>query len=257
MSLLIDTDPGLGLPACDVDDALAIHALVSAGWPVAGLTVCFGNTTQERTLAVATELGERWRIQVFAGATHAGDVDTPAARALTTHPGDVLAIAPMTNVAAALSSGARFQRLILLGGTDRAWPNLRPLHTTEVNFALDEPAATLALSTATALFPMEVCRKVWFGADELGALPAWLADRCRAWLRLAPLMTGRRAFHPWDLLPAMWLVEPTLFRTERRGVRLASRPGRRGYVAYGDGDVEVAVDVDTGAFIRRWRSLVR
>jgi hypothetical protein len=69
-------------------------------------------------------------------------------------------------------------------------------------------------------------------------------------------MTGRRGFHPWDVLPALWLVDRAPFRTERRGVRLATRPGWRGRIRYEIGEIEVVTEVDADAFVRRWRSLV-
>ncbi|MFZ5481611.1 MAG: nucleoside hydrolase [Myxococcota bacterium] len=253
--ILVDTDPAAGLPLCDVDDVIALHFLHAAGVPFE-ITTCYGNTDGVRTRRVAHELGERWGVTVHDGATHRDDVDTPAVEALAAHRGTVLALAPLTNIRAALDRGARWERLVVLGGTARRRPNVRYVHTTELNFALDEPAAARALMATTTLFPMEPCRKVLFGEAERRRLPGWLAERVRGWLRIAPLSTGRRAFHPWDLLPAVWLHAPHVFRSERRSVRLVSAPLRRGQIRYGPGDVEVVTDVDAEAFIRTWASVV-
>ncbi len=255
LNLLVDCDPAAGVPMCDVDDVLALHLLVQAGVRPT-ITTCYGNTSGKRTFAVAKELGERWGLPVHRGADRPGDTATAAVDALVAHTGTVMAIAPMTNIAAALARGARWERLVLLGGTARTSLNLRYVHMTELNFALDEPAAARALEACTTLFPMEVCRQVRFGAAEVATLPPWLQARVRGWLRLAPLMTGKAGFHPWDVLPALWLLEPALFTTERLGVRLAGLPGRRGSLRYQPGAMEVVMGVDAAAMIRSWSAAV-
>jgi len=255
-SILIDTDPALGLPFCDVDDAIAIHCLVESERSVAGLTTCFGNARGERTLAVAQDLGRRWGLPVFRGADHPKDTQTAAVDALVAHKGVVLAIAPMTNIAAALARGAQWEQLIVLGGTQRRLPNLRPLHTTELNFALDEAAARVAVKACDVLFPMEVCRQVLFRKEQVSWLPDWMARQCAGWLRASPLMTGRRGFHPWDLLPAMWLLAPELFTLRTQGVQVVDRWAYRGKIRTTPGRIHVAQGVDSAAFVAAWRDLI-
>lgn len=257
--VILDTDPALGLPFSDVDDAIALEFAVRAGLPVTGLTTCFGNAPLPDVDRIAREMGDRFQIPVHTGASRPGQVDTAAVDALLAHTGTVVALAPLTNIAAALLRGARWERLIVLGGTDRRLPNLRPLHTTELNLALDPVAATVALARCDVLFPMEVCRQVWFGRREVAAMPAWLGERCAHWMRLAPLLTGRPAFHPWDLLPLVWLANPSLFTLVRAHVRTRFTPLYRGRIAYraaADGAVggcAVAVQVDARGLLRAWR----
>ena len=260
MALLIDTDPALGLPLKDVDDALAIWLLLRAatlgeGPRIVALCSVFGNGALAQTDAVARDLGQRWHLPVHRGAAAPGDIETPAVEALIKHQGDVLAIGPQTNVAAALAGGARWPRLVVLGGTDRKMPNVRPIHTTELNFALDEAAAAASVACCTTLVPMEVCRKLLFRAADFEVLPRWMDECCRAWLRLGPLLTGHRAVIPWDVVAAMYLVRPELFRVERRSVRLAPSFGKAGYVGYGAGQTEVVVDVDVAGFHAAWRRI--
>lgn len=254
-ALLVDCDPALGLPFCDVDDALALYLLVRGGIELAGVTTVFGNTSVGRTHRVAEELCGRWGLPVHRGASGPGDIDTTAVAALVAHPGDVLAIGPMTNVAAALDRGARWSRLVLLGGTTARGPNVRGLRTTELNFALDLPSARRALNDATVLFPMEVCRQVLFGSEDFSVLPGWIADRCRHWLSLGPAMTGHRGVHPWDVLPAMWMLHPELFTGARRGVRLRSGWSERGHLDYEAGGIEVIEAVDGEGLAKAWRRL--
>lgn len=260
MSLLIDTDPTLGIPFKDVDDALAIWLLLRAaargeGPKVVGLCSVFGNGTGAQTDTTARELGARWHLPVHRGAADPTDVDNPAVTTLIQHTGDVLAIGPQTNIAAALARGARWSRLIVLGGTDRKLPNVRPLHTTELNFALDEAAANAALACCTTLVPMEVCRKVLFRKADFDVLPRWMEESCRSWLRLGPLLTGHRGVVPWDIVAAMYLVRPELFTVERRSVRMAPSFGKSGYIGFGEGQTEVLVDLDVDAFRRAWLDL--
>lgn len=247
-SWIVDTDPGLGLPWVDVDDALAIAHLWAHlrthGGHLAALTTIYGNTDIDRTTAVARMLGERLGIAVYRGASRPGDTQTDAVTALVGHKGSVLGLGPLTNIAAALRSGAQWERLVLLGGTSRRMPNLRPLHTTELNLALDEPSAAVALERCTDLVPMEPCRRVWFTQESLCNAPAWLSQGCRHWLRTSPLRTGRCAFHPWDLLAAVWITHPQLFRADMHTARLASRPLWRGSIRYENGSTNVTRDVD-------------
>lgn len=260
MALLIDTDPTLGLPFKDVDDALAIWLLLRAAErglcePILGLCSVFGNGTLVQTDRVARELGQRWRLPVHRGAAVAGQLESDAVDVLARHQGAVLAIGPQTNIAGALRRGARWSRLVVLGGTDRKLPNARPIHTTELNFALDEASASVAVACCTTLVPMEVCRKVLFRAEDFSGLPGWMLDCCRGWLRLGPLLTGHRGVVPWDVVAAMYLVYPKLFTVERRSVRVAPSWGKAGYVGYGEGNTEVLVDVDVAAFRDAWQTL--
>jgi inosine-uridine nucleoside N-ribohydrolase len=133
--------------------------------------------------------------------------------------------------------------------------------TYKLNFALDRRAAAtvLACEVPVRLVPMEPCRAVWAGEAELRQLPVWLAEGCGAWLATSwmrhplGLLTGRRCFHPWDVLAAVAaLGDEGVFTWVRRGVRLDERPLRSGYVRYGEGSVEVAVQVDPEALLGAW-----
>jgi inosine-uridine nucleoside N-ribohydrolase len=256
MKLLVDTDPAMGLLFRDIDDVLAIHLLYCAGVQLEGLSITYGNSSLDRTLGVAKKLGERFKIPVYSGASGPNHTDTEAVEKLASWKGDVLAIGPMTNIAAALKRGASWTSLTLLGGTSRRLPNLRPLHTTELNFALDEPAAAAALQASTRLVPMEVCRQVFFCPAELKRFPSWIQKQSRSWLALGPLMTGRNAVHPWDVVAAMSLIEPNLFTIERKAVVFRGRLGWRGYIGYGEGQLqEVLVGVNAEVLKARWFQL--
>lgn len=245
-----------------MDDALAIHFLHAAGAPLRGLTVCQGNAPLPRVAAVAEELGRRFDIPVHRGAAHPGDVRSAAVDALVAHRGAVLALAPLTNVAAALARGARWERLVVLGGTHARLPNVWPLRMQEFNLAVDLRAGAAVLGSATHVVTMDVCRRLLFTAADLDALPAWLAQGCRSWLRFALLKRARRAFPPWDVVAAIALVEPALLTWRARRVTVACagidarlRPGRLCELP-GAGATLVATDLDAGGARTLYRSTV-
>lgn len=261
LEVWVDCDPALGLPFADVDDALALLFLVASGARVAGVSTCYGNAPLDRVHGVATALATTLGIRrVVRGASGPGRRDTEAAEALAAFRGTVLAIAPLTNVAAALDRGASWERLVVLGGATRGW-NLRPLYTTELNCALDEPAAAQVLAAGCDLVPMEPCRGVWFGDAELAALPPALRRACRSWRWSSPLRTGRWSFHPWDLVAAGWITDPDLFGIRSAGAAMASRRLSRGHIRYVEGLGRVVTSVDGAALghrfverVQRWRA---
>ncbi len=253
----IDTDPGLGLFGVDVDDAIAILALHCAGVPIAGLSTCFGNASLARVHPVARDLGRRLDLRVARGASAPADVDTEAVEALVAHRGVVLALAPLTNVAAALARGARWERLVVLGGTTARGPNLRRLRTTELNLAADLRAAAAVIEAKPDLVPMEPCRRVWFGLSDVARFPPPFRARSLSWLALAPVHSRRLAFCPWDLVAATWLVEPSLFTVAPKAVGLVADRWRKGHVTLSDdGDVPVVLDVDGPRLKARFHHLI-
>ena len=250
-SLAIDLDAALGVPRRDIDDAIALHYVGGAQQReevrLASVTTVFGNAPLRDTHRVASVLAQdRWQLGVTptAGARRRGDHDTAAARALRHHAGTVVLLGPATNAASALALGARWQHLIALGGTVRSGFNVRPWRTTELNFALDEDSAVQALDLAAersipvTLFPMEVCRQVLFRPEDLAGFSPLFRSEAASWLTVAPLVTGRLsslgAFHPWDLLPVVFVTHPHLFRTERKCVVFPRRWWQRGHIAYAE-----------------------
>jgi len=253
----IDTDPGLGLFGVDVDDAIATLALHCAGLRIAGLSTCFGNAALSRVHRVARDLGRRLDLPVARGAKDPTDVGTEAVDALVAHRGVVLALAPLTNVAAALARGARWERLIVLGGTTARGPNVRRLRTTELNLAADLGAAAAVIEAKPDLVPMEPCRRVWFGLSDVVRFPEPFRARSLSWLALAPLHSRRLAFCPWDLVAAMWLVEPSFFTVVKRAVHLVADRWRKGHVTLSHGgDLPVVADVDGPRLRARFHHLL-
>jgi len=271
-SLIVDTDPGLGLSFTDIDDMLACHYLVTAGVNVKALTITHGNTDTRRAYAVASFIGGDWGMDIHWGAPGAEQDGPKASKALTRHKGGVLALGAMTNLAYALLASPQWDSLVVLGGSLPAGPNIRFLRTRELNFAVDEWAAGEVLSRAPAainrtggrrpvLIPMEAMRgQLYFQEDEVRLLPSWLQGPAKSWLSTQRWLAWTPGFVPWDVIGAMVLTHPHLFTLRRGAVSLL--PGRSplqsGYVAYdfkGGDEWDVVTAIDAAGLRAAYRAL--
>ncbi|HEX6156686.1 MAG TPA: nucleoside hydrolase [Burkholderiales bacterium] len=234
--LWIDTDAACGhARRTDPDDCFAIALLArSAQVDMVGISVVAGNAALEvverTTRALVAETGRPVPV-------HAGRAAHQALRdALEQGPLTILALGPLTNVAAVLDEhpalAARVSRLIAVMGR-------RPGHLfhpaegagggmlfghgpvfRDLNFALDPRAAArvLALRLPTSLVPYDAARGVEITPADLdrltaqGGAAAWVAQRARAWLDYWREDIGRQGFYPFDLLAAAYVLEPSWLR---------------------------------------------
>ncbi len=253
--VIIDTDPAIGVPFRDVDDALAVLYLLALPdeFEVLGLTPVFGNAPLRRCLPKAREVlavAGRGDIGVHPGAasSRALGIETPAsaflARAVREDPGNVtvLALGPLTNIATAgiLDPGfyANVSRLVIMGGALSAEFGPLPFPF-EFNFRKDIKAAeaVLAADCAKVLITMDLCMQVVFSRRELDALESmnnragtYLARHVAHWYglnHLAPV-PWKGGFVPWDVIAAVYLRRGGLFEGPECGVRLLERPMRTG-----------------------------
>lgn len=228
--LWIDTDAACGhSPRTDPDDCFAIALLLrSAALDVVGISTVAGNAPREvverTTQALLKEVGSRVAVHNGASALKA---------ALTEGPLTVLALGPLTNIAAALRERPDLRgnvaRLITVMGR-------RPGHIfhpaegagggmffghgpvfRDFNFALDPGAAAqvLALNLSMSFVPYDAARGVELTADDLDRLQMslpWIVERSRGWLDYWRADIGRAGFYPFDLIAAAYVVEPSLLR---------------------------------------------
>jgi purine nucleosidase len=244
--IIIDTDPGIGYPGRDVDDGLAILAMLfDPSVEVVGLTVTFGNVSLQKGLRKARELlarAGRRDIPVLAGASSRFDLDrkTEASEFLVqaSHQYEgqlrVLAIGPVTNVAtAAISYGfwPRLHSILVLGGTLSASQSWTQQQGFDFNLRQDMAAARRVFLGAERLtvFPMEPCRTISLGWSKLyqmhqrRGVTAWAARHSIIWQLLSPLLWRSFGFHPWDVLAALVLTTPEAFTAIERAVWLGPR----------------------------------
>jgi inosine-uridine nucleoside N-ribohydrolase len=200
-----------------------------------GVTTAYGNTSSalchadaKRLLALAgrsdvpVARGAGWRSRDL----RATDASRAILAASETHAGalTILALAPPTNVAAALAAdpalGSRIAELVLMGG--RSTDGLR-----EFNLSAHPAAsrAALAADCPTTLITHELCISLAISKAEAAALCApgsLVASFRRRLLRFTRLQGLYRSscaepgealggFHPWDVIAAAWLVAPEIF----------------------------------------------
>lgn len=234
--LWIDTDAACGHSArTDPDDCLAIALLAHArDFRIVGISVMAGNapldvverTTRELAGHLSGELGRTLPV-------HRGHLGLAAA--LEEGPLTVVALGPLTNLAAVLEArpdlSARVTSVVAVMGR-------RPGHIfhpsegagggvffghgpvfRDFNYEMD-PRATeriVQMKLPLTLVPYDAARRIEIGASDLdrlaaaGGALAWTAERSRSWLAYWQEDIGRRGFYPFDLLAAAYVVEPGQF----------------------------------------------
>jgi inosine-uridine nucleoside N-ribohydrolase len=234
--LWVDTDAACGESArTDPDDCLAIALLARAtGHRIAGLSTVAGNAPLEVVERTTRELAARLSAEL--GLTLPVRTETRGlAAALDEGPLTVVALGPLTNLAAVLDARpelrSRVARVVAVMGR-------RPGHVfhpaegagggilfghgpvfRDFNFEMDVTAATrtVALGVPLTLVPYDAARRVEISAADLdrlaaaGGAAAWVAERSRDWLAYWRRDIGRQGFSPFDLLAAAYVVEPRQF----------------------------------------------
>lgn len=238
----VDTDVALGASRGDVDDGFALAATLLGEVDLLGVSAVFGNTSEatarrcaERLLDVAGSTA-----RVARGAARAGEHDTPAARAIAALPAGtrVLALGPLTNVAAALALDpgvCERVEVAFVGGNLRSRGRLPPWWPFEFNLAKDVAAAraVFAAPVARRLYPLDACTGLRFGARELlrlgrgGRVARHLARHAWRWLAYTPLRYASASFPVWDLVPALDALGLLRPRVEALRLALYGRGGVR------------------------------
>lgn len=285
--VILDTDIG-----SDVDDALALGVLLgSAEVDLVGVTTVYGDTTLRARLAarlarlagreITAVPGEREPLsgrEVWWAGHEGGSFDDLADEPITAGDGvgylvdtvlsapgeiDLVAIGPLTNVAAAIRADERFagalRHLYVMGGrfdqaapagrSDRAAPDDRSPHrAAEHNFGSDVSAARLVYaagirSTTTGL---DVTSTVRLGRDAVdriagaGALGAALCREIEQWWRFR----GEQGNVPHDPLTVLTMLAPELFGYASGTVSIDADSGVSALTP-GAGCARVATSVDT------------
>ncbi len=237
----IDTDPAITAGNGEVDDAFAvIQALQSPEFEIVGISAVFGNTGIDHSYAMAQEIvarAGRADIPVYRGCGVEGDRNPNAATralaaALTDPPLTILALGPLTTIAATLgqpdAKRANVEEIIFVGGRRvglefRATPTQKKPFG-DMNFECDAAAASelLALDVPITLAGWEVCAKMWLTPNDLDRLrdegdacAQWLAASARTWQANWQRDFAAPGFTPFDTLAVGWLLMPEAFETHK------------------------------------------
>jgi purine nucleosidase len=261
----IDTDAACGEGRSrDPDDCLALLALLNRPEvEVVGVSTVFGNAPLQTTDRVTHKLIDQIaaaggpKVSVFRGCGSAisscakGEAAEAALRtALERGPLTVLALGPVTNIAAVLTSTPQLRdRLSVVAVMGR-----RPGHRfhptegrsgsamlfghgpvfTDLNFVLDPDAAAALVDGKIhlTLIPYEAARDVLLTGRDLDRIAskdasgAWVAARSREWLDFWRQAIGLAGFYPFDLVAAIYLVSPQRFGCARVNAWVGRDPRR-------------------------------
>lgn len=244
----IDTDPAIGAPWREVDDAFAlILAFHSPELRIAGISTTYGNAPLPRTTAVARNLVRRFgksagltTVDVHPGASSSSDgalnsaATEALARAVRRERLTYIALGPLTNLAAFLHQhpalASRIERVILIGGRSPEMsftfgPN-KSFSVHDANLFKDPAAAAAVVRSSRPLLltPVEIAPQLALTPEDLRALkrggPAgrYLYQRTHVWSwfwRTIMREKGGLVFDVFAILPP---VRPSLLQTETRFV---------------------------------------
>jgi purine nucleosidase len=249
--VIIDVDPGIGVPLRDIDDALAIFLLLaSPGIALEAVTVNFGNVPADKGFAVAREVLDTAGadIPLYMGAASRDELGRPSPAAMRMieivrkNPGKItlLAVAPLTNVATAMLMDKHFAPslggLVVMGGSLR----LRPFcWTGEFNFHCDAKAAEIVLKAPVekTIIMQDVCAQAVFTPAHLELLRGsdrtvarYCAGRIPSWLLVNRLFFRKGGFFPWDVVAAAHVINSGLFDRNPATFSVQTEGLRRGRV---------------------------
>lgn len=242
----IDTDPSIGAPWREVDDAFAlVLAFYSPELRIAGISTTYGNAGLPRTTAVARDLVQRFgmdaklsRDDVHAGARSAGGAVSRThaaealARALRKEKLTYLALGPLTNLAAFLrlhpELAQRIDRVIFIGGRSPEYtPAFGPGGSFRIhdgNVFKDPAAVKMVLQSRIpiTLAPIEVSPQMTLTDNDLrqlrgsGAAGDFLSRESRAWLWFWTAIMREKGGLVFDALAVLPVIDPGFLETEMR-----------------------------------------
>ncbi|MEP6821195.1 MAG: nucleoside hydrolase [Chthoniobacterales bacterium] len=263
----IDTDPAIGAPWREVDDAFAlILAFHSPELRIAGISTTYGNAPLRRTTEVARDLVRHFgkcagltTADIHAGARSPSDAAKNSdatealARALREERLTYIALGPLTNLADFLklhpTLAERIERVLIVGGrspdaTFAFGPN-KSFSVHDANVFKDPAAvaAVLRSSCPLVLTPVEIAPQLALTPTDFRALkrggPAgrYLNQQTRVWSWFWRTIVGEKGGLVFDVFAILPAVRSDLLKTETRFVAFDAdgdlvayrepQPGRR------------------------------
>ena len=238
--IYIDTDIAMGGSQGDVDDGFAIAALLLSGMEVEAIGTVFGNCDEAQVFRNVEGLLSGFHNQPkrLHGATKPREKSNPASQFLQTFSGTVVALGPLTNLAAALENGpCPWERIIAVGSHSSSVGRWPPYFPFEYNFTLD-PQATERVVNADVpltLIPLNACGRLRVTMNMVSKLPGEVGEylhlHSRRWFKRALWLKARKTVPVWDLVAAMMLINPDGY--ELKTGKVKAHPN--GWVQYGQG----------------------
>lgn len=246
--VFVDCDNTMGLHQSEIDDGLAILALLATPEVrLVGVSTTFGNGPVTATTPQTRHLLDRVgpEVPVHAGADPPAPMPEAAGRHLhreadgwrsqsdAAHalveasrrfPGElvVLGLGALSNLAGAMELdpefASRLAAISVMGGY-LGPVRFRNREVAELNFSSDPQAAArvLAAPCPVTVMSAQLCLSARFGLRHLVACnrgPRWLRRSVRHWFATFSRSTGVVGFYLWDLLPVLWVSQPHRFSGE-------------------------------------------
>ncbi len=209
--IFIDSDNAMGSPYYgDVDDGYGIAALIRSGLPIAGIGAVHGNTPARRAFENNRRLADHL------GYTGPVLPQSEVPDFLRAFHGRVMALGPLTNVAAAIHEAA-FSEVVIVGGNSRTRGRWPPAWPREFNLIIDRSAAREVFRSAVPLtiFPLNVAGELRLRREDVDVLPDYFRQHTRRWFRYLRYVRMTNRFPIWDLAAAMYAIEPDAYSMER------------------------------------------
>lgn len=258
--LWIDTDAACGAtPTTDPDDCFAIIWLASRGFDIIGISTSFGNAEGDvvehtvNSLVAKMMQNGKPPVPVWKGLAKPRSpemiITEPGVMALRVAlergPLTILALGPLTNLAAALEGRPELKRNVLLVVAVMGHRPGHLFHPTEgkgtgaifghgpifrdLNFSMDIEAAkqVMAMKLPLVLIPYDAAKSTVITGSDLDILSSQngvfqsVADTARGWLKFWNDDVGLPGFYPFDWVAAGYLANPGLFDCAHTHSRVA------------------------------------
>lgn len=239
--IIFDCDNTMGLEGCDVDDGLALlYLLGQEKTELCGITTTYGNSTIEAVYAntgkMLAEIG-RSDIPLYKGCQDQFTLASEAVEFLigtvNSHAGEIslLATGSLTNLKAAYLRDENFfekiSELVIMGGiTEELRINGKVLN--ELNFACDPAAAEIVLKMGrnVSVITGNNCFKAFFKQIDFVSrlasvntlMAAYIAEKCTYWFIDMMDYFQIDGFYNWDVVAAVYLINPLVFTDNFRHV---------------------------------------
>ncbi len=239
----IDTDNAMSSSKGDVDDGFAVAAMLCSQLTVLGISSISGNTdafSAHENNKLLTD------ITAYKGPLFCGERDSKDLVCfMCKHPdAKMLALGPMTNIASALQSGAQFSELIIVGGNSTSKGFLEPIWPMEFNLCKDKKSwrQVFHSDVAITIIPLNQAKRLRFTPKKLSDINSseigkFLGVHSHRWLVRNRIVKARNWFPIWDLVAAMYSINPADFKVQEASARL----NNRGYLRFNNGHRPVCV----------------
>lgn len=224
--LLVDTDNGLGSRKGDVDDGFALIYLHRAGMEFE-VNTTFGNCPEHESYQNCQQL-ERWLDtdwHIHRGAARACFKLTQASTMIAARATSVLALGPLTNIAAAIDTQPQLSqtvtRIICVGGNPTSRGNFAPIWPHEFNLVKDGSATrkVLASSIPVTFLPINLASQIRLHPGQIPSrFPRWIAASVRRRSRRNLWVHQSPALRLFDVCASVYLTRPELFETRQMSV---------------------------------------